>query len=151
MRSTISESKIAEQHSLICRTANAVDSTPFHRSLEMAKAYNIPRILIENGADLCNRNIDGETPVHTHFGPVLEQIFLVHSCLLDFTVCDKRGKSLLHHLAWSSKTSLRIFKEASIRSGSINRALTKSRDLCFTMPLREAILQSYGISSSSLS
>lgn len=102
---------------------NAVDDygdTPLHRSLELAKDYNISRILIENGADLCNRNIDGETPLHTHFGSVMEQVLLTHADLPDYSVRDGRGKTLLHHLAWSSRTSRETFERVSARSGRIN-------------------------------
>ena len=94
-----------------------MDSTPLHRSLELAKDYNISRILIENGADLCNRNVDGETPLHTHFSPVMEKVLLAHACLPDYTVRDDRGKTLLHHLAWSSRTSRATFDRVSERSG----------------------------------
>ena len=97
-----------------------MDSTPLHRSLELAKDYNVSRILIENGADLCNRNVDGETPLHTHFGSVVEQVLLAHAYLLDYSVRDGRGKTLLHHLAWSSRTSRETFERVSACSGHVN-------------------------------
>ena len=100
--------------------AKILDSTPLHRSLELAKDYNISRILIENGADVCNRNVDGETPLHTHFGPVMEQVLLAHAYLLDYSICDGRGKTLLHHLAWSSRTSRQTFERVSARSSCLN-------------------------------
>ena len=102
---------------------NYLGSTPLHRSLELAKDYNISRALIENGADLCNRNIDGETPLHTHFSSVMEQVLLAHAYLLDYSVRDGRGKTLLHHLAWSSRTSRETFGRVSERSGRINNVV----------------------------
>ena len=102
---------------------NYLGSTPLHRSLELAKDYNISRILIENGANLCNRNVDGETPLHTHFSSVIEQVLLAHAYLLDYSVRDGRGKTLLHHLAWSSRTSRATFERVSERSGRINNVL----------------------------
>ena len=100
--------------------AKNLDSTPLHRSLEFAKDYNISRILIENGADICNRNVDGETPLHTHFSPVMEQVLLAHAYLLDYSICDSRGKTVLHHLAWSSRTSRQTFERVSARSSHLN-------------------------------
>ena len=91
-------------------------STPLHRSLAVARDYNVSRILLENGADLCSRNVDGETPLHTFFGPVTEQVLLTHNYLLDCSARDGRGKTLLHHLAWSSKTSRQLFENVSKRS-----------------------------------
>ena len=102
---------------------NYLGSTPLHRSLELAKDYNISRILIENGADLCNRNVDGETPLHTHFSSVMEQVLLAHAYLLDYSVRDGRGKTLLHHLAWSSRTSRATFGRVSERSGRMNNVV----------------------------
>ena len=102
---------------------NYMGSTPLHRSLELAKDYNISRILIENGADLCNRNVDGETPLHTHFSSVMEQVLLAHAYLLDYSVRDGRGKTLLHHLAWSSRTSRATFRRVSERSGRTNNVV----------------------------
>lgn len=97
-----------------------MDSTPLHRSLELAKDYNISRILIENGSDLCNRNVDGETPLHTHFSSVVDRVLLTHAYLLDYSVRDDGGKTLLHHLAWSSRTSRETFERVSARSGRMN-------------------------------
>ena len=109
--------------SLWINCAKTLYSTPLHRSLEFAKDYNISRILIENGADICNRNVDGETPLHTHFGPVIEQVLLAHAYLLDYSICDSRGKTLLHHLAWSSRTSSQTFERVSARSSRLNSAV----------------------------
>lgn len=50
----------------------------------------------------------------------MEQVLLAHAYLLDYSVSDDRGKTLLHHLAWSSRTSRETFERVSARSGRIN-------------------------------
>ncbi len=50
----------------------------------------------------------------------MEQVLLAHAYLLDYSVRDGRGKTLLHHLAWSSRTSRETFERVSARSGRIN-------------------------------
>lgn len=85
--------------------------------MESAKDYNTPRTLLENGANLFSRNIDGESPIHTFFGPVVEQILLSNDYLLDRSARDSRGRNLLHYLAWSSKTSCETFERIHARSG----------------------------------
>ena len=53
----------------------------------------------------------------------MKQVLLAHAYLLDYSVRDGRGKTLLHHLAWSSKTSREIFEGVSARSGHTNNIL----------------------------
>ena len=50
----------------------------------------------------------------------MEQVLLAHACLPDYSVRDGRGKMLLHHLAWSSRTSRATFERVSERSGRIH-------------------------------
>lgn len=50
----------------------------------------------------------------------MEQVLLAHAYLLDYSVRDGRGKTVLHHLAWSSRTSRETFERVSARSGRIN-------------------------------
>ncbi|KAI4165358.1 MAG: hypothetical protein LQ342_001226 [Letrouitia transgressa] len=68
------------------------------------------RILIENGADLNNRNVDGETPLHTTFSPSMEQILKNYDRLIDYSTLDSGGQTLLHHLACSNQTTGEIFE-----------------------------------------
>ena len=82
----------------------------------MSKDYNIPRILVDNGGDLQNRDVEGKTPLHTFPSPVSEQILNCHGSLLKCSSCDDNGMSLLHYLAWSSKTSQATFKKYHERS-----------------------------------
>lgn len=84
--------------------------------MESAKDYNTPHILLENGANLFSRNTDGESPIHTFFSPVVEQILLSNDYLLDRSARDSRGRNLLHYLAWSSKTSCETFERIHARS-----------------------------------
>ena len=46
-----------------------------------------------------------------------------HAYLLDYSIRDGRGKTLLHHLAWSSRTSRATFGRVSERSGRINNVV----------------------------
>ena len=89
---------------------NAVNRTPLHSAISLSENYDVSRVLIENGGDLHNRNVDGKTPLHTFPSQVSEQILRCHGYLLDFSARDHRGMSLLHYLAWSSKTSIETFR-----------------------------------------
>lgn len=100
-------------------------STPLHRCLELATDYNISRILIENGADLCNRNADGKTPLHIHFNLVVERVLLIHADLPDYSIRDDCGKTVLHHLVWSSTTSRKTFERVSTRSERMKKMLDR--------------------------
>lgn len=88
----------------------AIYRTPLHPAIALPKNYDISRVLMENGGDLHNQNADGKTPLHTFPSQVSEQILRCHGYLLDFSACDHRGMSLLHYLAWSSKTSDETFR-----------------------------------------
>ena len=97
--------------SCICLSLlNAIYRTPLHLAIALSKNYNVSRTLIEHGGDLCNRNADGKTPLHTFTSQVSEQILRCHGDLLDVSARDHRGMSLLHYLAWSSKTSVETFR-----------------------------------------
>lgn len=95
---------------------NADHRTPLHLAVALSKDYNVSRVLLENGGDLHNRNADGKTPLHTFPSQVSEQILRCHGCLLDLSTRDHRGMSLLHYLAWSSKTSKETFRRYHERS-----------------------------------
>ena len=84
--------------------------TPLHSSVALAKDYNISRLLLEHSADLHNRNGEGKTPLHTFFSPVMQQILCCHSAYIDLSTPDHTGMTLLHYLAWSSKTSGEDFR-----------------------------------------
>ena len=84
---------------------------PLHLTIALVKDYDIIRVLIDNGADIGNRNTDCKTPLHTFFSKVVDQVLRCHGELLDLAARDSRGMTLLHYLAWSSKTPCETFKK----------------------------------------
>ena len=95
---------------------NAKYRTPLHSAIALSENYNVSRVLVESGGDLFNINADGKTPLHTFPSQVSEQILWCHGYLLDFSARDNRGMTLLHYLAWSSKTSIDTFRRCYERS-----------------------------------
>ena len=49
----------------------------------------------------------------------MEQVLLTDAHTLDYSIRDHRGKTLLHHLAWSSMTPQETFQRVSVRSGRL--------------------------------
>ncbi|KAL8827856.1 MAG: hypothetical protein Q9191_002937 [Dirinaria sp. TL-2023a] len=85
--------------------------TPLHSAIALSKNYDVARLLLENGADLQNRNVEGKTPLHTFSSRVSVQVLRCHGFLFDFSTFDRRGMSVLHYMAWSSKTSTDTFRD----------------------------------------
>ena len=85
--------------------------TPLHSSIALSNNYDVTRILIDNGGDLHNCNVEGRTPLHTFWSPVLERTLQCHGTLIDVSTRDHRGMRILHYLAWSSKTSRETFSK----------------------------------------
>lgn len=75
------------------------------------------RLLIVNGADLGNRNIDGGTPLHVFFNETVAAIFKYHGDMVDEDIQDAQGMTILHFLAWSSKTEPEFFERHLARGG----------------------------------
>lgn len=92
------------QFSLLCSQMHS--STPLHVALAGACHDHIPRLLINHGADLANRNIEGKTPLHTFYNPVISTILSYTSQSLDDEVMtsDRYGMTVAHYIAWSSKS-----------------------------------------------
>ncbi|KAF7502385.1 hypothetical protein GJ744_005963 [Endocarpon pusillum] len=109
--------KLLLQEGARVNAMNNFGETPLHLAIALSNDYNISRVLVESGGDLHNRNADGKTPLHTFPSQVSEQILRCHGCLVDFSTRDHRGMSLLHYLAWSSKTSKETFRTYHERSG----------------------------------
>ena len=65
------------------------------------------RLLIENGADLTSRSVDGRTPMHTFYNEIICRILLCHAEAMDDAMVDNYGMSLVHFIAWSSKSGPR--------------------------------------------
>ena len=90
--------------------------TPLHSAIALCKDYDVCRVLIEKGADLHNRNVDGKTPLHTFSSHVSERILCCHGDLVDLVASDSRGMTIPHYLAWSSKISQETFKKYHTRA-----------------------------------
>lgn len=88
-------------------------STPLHRAVSISKNYDICRLLLDHGSDLWSCNLDGQTALHTFSTLVTEKLFQSHHSEIDFAVADKNGMTLLHYLAWSSKTLPETFHKYS--------------------------------------
>lgn len=81
-----------------------------HCALAICQDYDVSRFLIDNGADLSNRNLDGPTPLHTFYSPALRTILRNNGHDLEFSTIDCWGMSVLHYMAWSSKTPAELFE-----------------------------------------
>lgn len=80
-------------------------STPLHVVLEEGRSHDITRLLMKCGADLGNRNAEGKTPLHTFFNPIIASIIVrVPEAFDEATTCDNYGMTMLHYIAWSSKS-----------------------------------------------
>ena len=86
------------------------------------------RVLIENGADLENRNVDGKTPLHTFFNKVVEQVFLYHGDGINVELADNQGMTLLHFVAWSSKSGLKCFKHCMTQTVGMTSVLLRDSE-----------------------
>ena len=60
--------------------------------------------MIESGADINNRTVDGRTPLHTFYNEVIYRVLLCHADAIEDASVDDYGMSLVHFLAWSSKS-----------------------------------------------
>lgn len=60
-------------------------------------------------------NVEGKTPLHTLFNPVVETIFQYHGASIDEGASDSQGMTLLHFAAWSSQSSHHIFRRHAER------------------------------------
>lgn len=58
---------------------------------------------------------------------MVERVLLIHADLIDYSVRDDCGKTLLHHLVWSSRTSRETFERVSARSGRMNGIVDKEQ------------------------
>ena len=86
--------------------------TPLHRAMARKGNYDVARLLIENGADLANNAIDGKTPLHTFFSDTVEKV-LLRDDWIEETLPDSEGMSTTHFLAWSSKSTAKLFERGS--------------------------------------
>ncbi|KAG8527903.1 uncharacterized protein KY384_006819 [Bacidia gigantensis] len=84
---------------------NDAGQNPSHFALRFGSKDEICRLLMDRGAELDHRSIAGEQPFHTFHSSALEQTINRHRYLTDFWNPDWRGMTILHWMAWSSKSS----------------------------------------------
>lgn len=100
-----------------------IASTPLHTTLTLSQSTTLTSLLLSYGADLLNCNTSGQTPLHTFPTPLTLHILLSHMSDLDLAKKDRRGRTVLHWLAWSSKTTVESFQKVLDKSGvGINAA-----------------------------
>ena len=80
--------------------------TALHLAIAHSKDYNISRLLIERGADVNNKNIASGSPFHTFFNEVVSRLLLCHGKDLEVDIKDNRGRTPLHYIAWSSRSTI---------------------------------------------
>lgn len=66
-------------------SAKRLKRSPLHLAIALAKDYEITRILIDNGADISNRNTECKTPLHTFFSPTVDLVLRYHGDLFDLS------------------------------------------------------------------
>ena len=93
--------------------SNDDGETPLHRAISKANNYAVAKLLIENGAHLANCAVDGRTPLHAIFNDTVAKV-LAQDCVENVSP-DADGLSLIHYLAWSSKTTPEIFEHGRTR------------------------------------
>ena len=81
--------------------------TPLFVSIAHSTDYNISRLLIDKGADINHSCIDGSGPLHTFFNDVFSRVILCHGEYLEANTKNSVGRTVLHYLAWSSRSKAR--------------------------------------------
>ena len=90
---------------------NEDGDTPLHWAMNRGANYETTRLLIENGADLANHTLDGRTPLHTYFNDTVEKV-LLRDDWIEETPPNSEGMSIAHFVAWSSKSTSRLFRRS---------------------------------------
>ena len=81
-------------------------STPLHSAIATSNDCNVSKRLVQGGADLCSRNIEGKTPFHTFFRAINRELLASYRTAAETSFVDDRGMQLPHYIAWSSKSSI---------------------------------------------
>jgi hypothetical protein len=68
---------------------NGEGKTPLYIAVSCTQDYSVSRVLIENGADIMNRSVDGRTSLHTFFNAVVAAVLQRHGDSIDEEVSDK--------------------------------------------------------------
>ncbi|KAL8729272.1 MAG: hypothetical protein Q9181_005063 [Wetmoreana brouardii] len=133
---------------------NGIGESAVHRAIELAKDYRITSLLLAHGADLCVLTIDRKTALHTFFNQAVEQTLLTYNpgpFCSDFLAPDRRGRTLLHYLSWSSKCSPETFKLVQARGPDLLSGLDREGKsvLHFSTQRGNAALVAYVLSVTS--
>ena len=91
-----------------------VGDTPLHRATSMKDGLTISKLLIENGADVFNVNIEKRTPLHSMFNHTIGKILTSEDLLESVGPDSVLGMSISHFLAWSSRTTPQEFKSGRV-------------------------------------
>jgi len=74
-------------------------------ALSTGREYEICRVLLDHGADIGSRDIDGGTPLHTLFNPTMAAILTRYGSAVDDMLDRNRyGMTILQYVSWSSKS-----------------------------------------------
>lgn len=73
-------------------------------------------------------NVEGKTPLHTFFNPIVRTIFQYYSDFIEEAARDSDGMTLLHFAAWSSKSCCHLFKRHVERRGGCFASDIGSKD-----------------------
>lgn len=88
--------------------------TPLHRAMSTKNNYKTARLLIEHGADLATVAVGNRTPLHTIFNATIGRV-LSRGDWMETLCPDSAGMSIIHYLAWSSRTTPKIFDRGRAR------------------------------------
>ena len=87
--------------------------SPLHGAMAKSDNYDVARTLIENGAELSSRAVDGKTPFHNIFNDTISHVLMKDDWLENMQP-DSEAMSITHFLAWSSKSTLKIFQQGHL-------------------------------------
>ncbi|KAF6230459.1 hypothetical protein HO133_004802 [Letharia lupina] len=88
-------------------TTDDEGETPLHLAIAHSSDYNVSRLLIDKGADINSSSIDGGSPLHTFFNETVSRVILCHGKSMEANTKDSRGRTPLHYLAWSSRSTVK--------------------------------------------
>ena len=98
---------LASQYRFFCsREATDMHSTPLHLAVRETNDYDLPRILIGNGADIGSVNEEGQTPIHSWFNNGVSSLLRYHRDSIDPQLKDNRGMTVVHYASWTKRSNI---------------------------------------------
>ncbi|KAF2656072.1 ankyrin [Lophiostoma macrostomum CBS 122681] len=88
---------------------NDCGETPLHLVIQRGIDYECARLLLDNGADPSQQDVQGRSPLHQFYNPVVQQILLLQRESIDPYLQDCRGMTILHWVAWSRRSNAQQF------------------------------------------